>query len=418
MNRFAKLFSILIACSLYSTFAAAAISDVQVGGTVDMYYMYNLNKPAQGAVRRNSPLPPFPNNINDYDPDLTGVGNPTGTTNHRMYDRYHNQITLALAEIELKKSSGEVGFLADFDFGDVAALNASRGALADAVYQNVGQAYITYSPSTVRGLHTKVGKSQSYMGHETYKAKDNWNYSRSFAFTYGLPVWLMGFDVGYDFMPDKFTATLHYANGWDNMYKREAAPTWGLSFAFPNLVEKLDVTINTIFGRSRPRMATSDPTHDLQNTIDANGTTKSIAERKVVDFEGNYKYRSDLSLGGNFIYGSQGRPNNQSAAVWWGMAAYAKMNAYAKATVSPRLEFYEDRDNITINTYTGSSSIWSATVTHDYELATNLDFKSELRYDMANQNMFNTSGVEGNGSLFTSKHKSATTITLAMVYTF
>lgn len=418
MKRFIFVLSALMIGAAISQHVNAADSDLKIGGTVDMYYMYNFNKPSQGAVRRSSNNATGTNTLNDFDPDTTGVGNPVGTTNHRAYDVYHNQLSLNLAELELSKKQGEVGMLMDLDFGYAASTNSSAGSLTDTVYNTVGQAYLTYDPSNFKGFHLKAGKSAAYMGYETYKSKDNWNYSRSLMFTYGLPGYHMGVSAGYDVMPDKLTATFHYMNGWDNMYKREASPTFGFSFNLPNLVEKLDVTLNTIFGRARPRMQVSDNGHDYQTVIDTNGTTKGIATRNAYEAVATYKYSTDTSLAADVAYGTEKRPNNQSAAVYWGVAGYAKWKAYSKATLSPRLEFFEDRDNVAINTYTGSSSIWSATLTHGYDLAPGLDFRTELRYDMANKNMFNTGGVEGNGSFFTAKRKNATTLTLAMVYSF
>jgi hypothetical protein len=60
---------------------------------------------------------------------------------------------------------------------------------ADVVFEHIGQANLTYMPETFKLMTFKVGKFYSLMGLENPKPKDNWNYSRSYSYYYGKPLW-------------------------------------------------------------------------------------------------------------------------------------------------------------------------------------------------------------------------------------
>lgn len=56
--------------------------------------------------------------------------------------------------------------------------------------RNLTQATITYAATDK--LSVTAGKFYTHMGLEVTKAKDNWQYSRSYTFNYGIPFWHEG----------------------------------------------------------------------------------------------------------------------------------------------------------------------------------------------------------------------------------
>ncbi|MBI2606765.1 MAG: porin [Deltaproteobacteria bacterium] len=356
-----KSLAVLAASLTLSQLSWAA--DVKFGGLADVYYQYNFNRPA-GPSAGNA------------------VVTPARGINGRFYDSFHNQPSVNLVELSARKTGAEAGFQADFDFGQIAEDNSP--VAGDDFSKHLGQGFITYAPSPVPGLKIAAGKMAAHMGFETYKASNNWNYSRSNAFGFGVPRWHTGVAAGYAFMPEMFESTLYYYNGWNTNYKTEAAATVGAKLAFSNLADKLDIAVNLLTGPAAP----------------------GVKRVSLYETNATYKLRSDLLYGADFLYG-EGKRTGINGAKWWSAALYHKCGIYRNATLSPRLEMYEDKDAFTTGT---GQSIKSATLTHSYLLADGLDFRMEGRYDWSSQPFFNRSGFAA--------AKNVTTFTLVALYGF
>jgi hypothetical protein len=184
----------------------------------DGYYSYNLNQPLS----------------------VTPIATPyliTPNTNIRGYDFYHNNIALNVAEISVKKKGTEISFTADLDFGPQAdfnaaslVLNASAGpsiGSVDPVSKVLGQAFLTYTPLWAPNLTVDFGKMSTHLGYESWKSKDNWQYSRSTLFIFGKPLWHTGLHVGYSLMPKTFMLSAYVYNSWNSIYENNSSKTLG-----------------------------------------------------------------------------------------------------------------------------------------------------------------------------------------------
>src|SRR5687767_12096124 len=76
----------------------------------DMYYLHNFNEP-------------FPvNALNST--TVSSATLPLGNNPLRLYDGYHNQMSVNLVELSIEGTRNTTSFLIDFDFGQAADLNA------------------------------------------------------------------------------------------------------------------------------------------------------------------------------------------------------------------------------------------------------------------------------------------------------
>lgn len=205
-------FSTLILTGLCS-FAAQAQTDVSstvtVRGYLDMYYQLSPQAHQATPAPANGPY----------------------VIEGRYFDRHHQQITLNMAEVSLQKEQDGLKFRADLAFGEmvdqlsggssqsVAGANPVNTA-ANEPTRNLTQAFVSYQ-ATDR-LSFTAGKFYTPIGFEVTKAKDNWQYSRSYLFNYAIPFWHEGAYATFSAVPEKLNLNLYFVNAWDGRISQEA----------------------------------------------------------------------------------------------------------------------------------------------------------------------------------------------------
>lgn len=352
--------------------------EISFNGYIDAFYSYNFNRPQPVTAPNASSIP--------------GASLQAGNNTYRYYDIYHNQLSLSLAEISVQAKYEEVTGLFDLDFGSFADLNASAsspsGTVVDESSKHIGQAIISYRPKGSR-LFFDTGKMYSHLGVETVKAKDNFNYSRSILFSYGMPFWNTGIRIGYDAVPEKFQTSLYVYNGWNTINDTNESKTLGLQLKYTPS-SPLTLIYNFIGGPERP-LEESD--------------WKSVHEVNA-----SYTINETWSLLADLIYGSEKNvtvSSSQVDAKWYGALVALKYLLSPTSFLSPRLEYYRDNDGYTLGGL--PQSIQSFTLTYGTELTKGLEFRAEGRGDFSNESSFQSKkGTE----------KSQTTALVAMLFKF
>ena len=336
---------------------------ISLGGFIDGYYSYNFNRPRQSM-------------------SATSANN-----QYRYYDTHHNQMTLNLAELSIQAKYGEWGFLTDLDFGPFAELNATTTS-TDEVSKHVGQAVISYRADGSR-FFFDVGKMYTHLGLETVKSKDNFNYSRSILFSYGMPFWHTGARFGFDAVPETLETSFYIYNGWNSLYNANRSHTFGFQTKW-KASKNTTLVYNVIAG---PERTDSDGdwkiVHDLNSTIVLSDST---------------------TLGMNFLYGSEENAPVGSIrrnAIWYGGLATLKIALSDKSYISPRYELYRDADGYTLNG--PSQTIHSGTFTFGHMLAKHLEIRPELRHEKSTKSTF-ISGPK--------THQSQTTALVSLLLNF
>jgi Putative beta-barrel porin-2, OmpL-like. bbp2 len=321
---------------------------IDVTGFVDVYYGYNFNK---------------------VDPGL------------RTFDVQHNAFSLSLAEVaftRLPTAESKVGFRVDLDFGKTADLVASFEPEDNGkeIYKHIQQAYGSLLTGKVQW---DVGKFVTIHGAEVIESQDNWNYTRSVLFGYAIPFYHVGVRASVP-VNDKFSLTGLVVNGWNNSSEiYGGAPCLALG-ATLKPSSKVTWVANFMTGQE-----TKDAT-DNRNLFD---TTLTLA------------LSPKFSLMSNFDYGKEGDVK------WWGIAAYAKLQARPNWAVVGRYEYLDDTDG---GFMTFGQKAQTFTVTSDHTVAGSLKARFEYRLDKTENPFF----TDHDGKL----KDNQSTVTVGLVYLF
>jgi hypothetical protein len=126
--------------------------------------------------------------------------------------------------------------------------------------------------------------------------------------------------------------------------------------------------------------------------------------RQVSDTIVSYAANEWLSLLANYDFG---RDRVDGASVQWqGAAVYARMTATSWWAISPRLEWYDDRDGFTTGV---PQTLRGITLTSEFNVENQLFTRVEFRRDVSNRPFF------ANAS---SSVKPQTTLTVGLYYVF
>ncbi len=322
---------------------------IDVTGFVDTYYGYNFN---------------------GTDPAL------------RTFDVQHNTLSLSLAEIAFAKpvtADSKVGFRVDLNFGKTADLVAAFEPADDGkeIYKHIQQGYL----SVLAGdkLQIDAGKFVTPHGAEVIESQDNWNYTRSILFGYAIPFYHVGLRGSLP-VNDKLSLSAQLVNGWNNGSENNSGKTFGIG---ATLKPSSSVTWIAGFMYGPELEGTNSPKRSLFDT------TLTIA------------LTPKFSVMGNFDYGKEGD------TTWWGVAAYAKLQAAEKWAVVGRYEYLDDTEG---GFMTIGQKAQSLTLTSDHTLAGALKTRFEYRLDSTDDHFF----VTDDGDAKTSQ----STVTVGLVYSF
>lgn len=360
------------------------LNGITISGLLDFYYSYNFNKPLIGPQILNGGSTVFP-----------------GNNSVRYYDIYHSQMTLNLAELTIKKSSSEVNYLLDLDFGQMADLNtivvSSSGTSIDEVSKHIGQAYLTFTPKWAPGLSIDVGKMATHVGFEYIKSKDNWQYSRATIFGYGGPFWHTGVHVAYEWLPKEFSTSFYIYNGWNTIYENNSAKTLGGQLKWAPS-DSLSLIYNMITGPEKANNNSDYKTVHEMNAAYAVTPEFIMAIDVLVGEEKNVD-----AVDGN------GTTVNLKRAQWQGGTIGFKWKLSEKTYLSPRYEYYNDKHGYTLGG--GPQKMKSITLTGSAMVADGLETRLEYRHDSSDyQQRFLKANSETTSS--------QSTLTWSLMYSF
>lgn len=317
-----------------------------------------------------------------WSPQAHSANTPTGpgVLEGRVFDRQNNQMILNMALFSVSKKIDKVALKMDLGFGEmVDQLSGGQAAASQEPSRNILQALVSYSVS--ERLLVTAGKFNSYLGYEVTSAQDNFQYSRSYLYNYGIPFWHQGLSVSYVIEPQKWTSTLYVLNAWEGRTSQEANKSWSLGANF-NYVGSDGFVGNYNY---------------LGGVEDSNG-----GRRQVHELNGLYSLSPALQIAIDFIYGEQTEVATVSVARWNALAMYLKYTANDFYSFSPRFEIFDDSDQGFALVGALSSAtpvkqkISALTVTNNFTLSPGLDLRAELRFDKSDSDLYfkNSSGQD------------------------
>jgi hypothetical protein len=346
-----------------------------LSGFVDVYAGYNGNQPASRS-----------NGFRNFDVQTGQFG--------------LNMIEL-IADKAPDATAGRVGYHVSLGFGQAMNMvNSSEvgNGIPNGTITNFDQylkeGYIDYLVG--KKLTLTVGKFVTPAGAEVIESKDNWNYSRGLLFSWAIPYFHFGTSAKYAFN-SKFAVTGYLVNGWNNSIDNNTGKTFGFSAAYtPNA--KFSLIENFLSG----------PEH-----ANYNGSFRNLSDTVVT-----YNPTAKLSLMANYDYGHDHNVSGSTAPIttlgsvdWSGLAAYIKYAPSAKYYLAFRGEYFNDNQGFETGTGINGLGMKSFTGTLQRVLSKSLLTRLEVRYDNANQGIF-----EDHANGFTAKNQ--TTATLGLIYAF
>jgi hypothetical protein len=292
------------------------------------------------------------------------------------FDVAHNSFSLNLAELALEKkptADSRGGFRIDLDYGSASGIVAGAEPGGTSLYQNIQQAYGSYLAPTGKGsLQFDFGKFVTQAGNEVIETKDNWNYSRSLLFALAIPYYHMGVRAVYS-PNDKVTVAGYLVNGWNDVVDNNTGKTGIFSITY------------------KPSAAVTLIENYIGGPEQAN-TNSNV--RQVSDTIVTYTASPQVSVAANYDFGKE------ATSQWQGIAAYLKYQPNAFLAVTPRYEYYKDRDGFTTGT---AQNLQDFTLTFELKHKDGFLTRIEYRGDFSNAEYFikNTTDIAKNQNEFT-----------------
>lgn len=342
-------------------------------GALDLHYTYNFNNPA--PVTAPSDASPTP---------------PAGNNRYRVFDIYHEDIALSLAELTVQKEVGNLKFFVALDFGHTPEIMSPH----DQVSRNVGQAYLTYQTKAHPEFSLSAGKMLTHMGWEVAKTKENWNYSRSFLFGYAIPFWHVGVAGHYDPLPELKTALFLY-NENSGLYETNRGKSVGAQIRYVPFNDG-EFIYNFLSGTE-------------------SGEAGATHLRTLHEWIATLRTGPAWQWAADFVFGQlSGARSDGRTAQWAAWSAAAKWT-HGFLSLSPRYEIFTDRSGASVDVATADKPalpqiLQSATLTLGADCGDGLELRLEARQDHSSASAF-TSGSSGTSS-------SQTTLGLGLLYDF
>lgn len=343
--------------------------------------------------------------------NLNGTGR--GDVNELRFYDLDGGYTFNMAEFSVKKDPSDrypFGFGLVVTAGRDAQKNHAIGIFRDDddtfPFRNTSvfdlqEAYGSYKIPVGSGLTVKAGKFVTLLGYEVIESPNNLNFSRSFLFSFAIPLTHVGALASYSFT-DWLSVTAGPVVGWDVADDNNDKLSWMGQIALTP-IKDLTTSLNWITGPEQFN----------------NGEI-----RTVLDLVVNYTGIKGLTLGLNFDYGweedeaalvASGTRSKTTDATWWGVAGYAAYDWTEKLRTAARLEYFNDAESVrTAARAAGSrTSLWELTATAQYKIWKGLVGRLEYRHDQANEKVFK---LRDHGTTPTAKDQD--TLTAALYYSF
>ena len=317
-----------------------SVGPIDFSGLIDGYYTFNANHPASG---------------------INGLYN---------FDTQANQFSLSMAKLSMSHSADPIGFQVDFGFGK--AFDIVNGGEPAFGTKNIEQAFVSWKPKGKdSGFQMDFGKFVTSAGAEVIEAYPNWNYSRSILFAWAIPFYHFGFRATET--KGHFTGGFQLVNGWNNVEDNNSGKTMG--FVGNITTSKVTWLNNYYTGPENP--GTNTGWRNLYDT--------------TVLFTPTGKFNAYF----NFDYGQNksGTGPDEATGKWYGVAGAAKFQMNDKNAITPRLEWFKDRDGFSTGT---AQSLKEFTLTYEYKWTQGLLARLEYRRDWSDQPFFERGSTGSN----------------------
>lgn len=315
-------------------------------------------------------------------------GNGRGNVNELRFYDYDGGYSFNMAEFSAKKDPSErypFGFGLVLTAGLDAQKNHALGIFRDEddtfPFRNtpafdLQELYLSYKVPFGTGLTLKAGKFVTMHGYEVIEAPSNLNFSRSYFFSFGIPLTHVGLLASYSPV-EWLTLTAGPIVGWDVAKDNNDAPS-GHGQITMTPVKDLTTALNFVVGPEQ-----SDNDDNLRALLDLVVAYTGIKSLTLAMNAGYGREQDDPSL-------VAARTRQDTDVSWWGIAGYAAYDWTDKLRTAARIEYFQDTDGVrTAAVAPGKKlGLWATTATLQYKIWRGLVARLEYRHDEADEKVF------------------------------
>lgn len=330
-----------------------------LGAYVETFYQWNFNQPSNGI------------------------------TNQRGFDNRHNTVTIANAVLDagfrakdlLARLALQAGHTPAMQYRDETKLPGSDSAneVDDKLWRHFQRASVGWQPNET--LLLEGGIFLSSYGVESLAVKDNWNWSRSNAFT-RLPNYQTGFKTTLH-LSKRFDVIGGVYNGWNNVVDNNDEKSFFLQAQY-KAKEELTASISYYGGVERP-----------------GGAKEGRAWRHVSQSYAQWDPLSWLEVSGEADGGFE---NNRFGFHWFAAAVgWVRVKALEWLYFSGRGERVWEDQSANADGQSGAilfdaKHVTSGTLTADVRPVKGLSARLEVRHDRASTDLYFRRQVQGDGT--------------------
>jgi putative OmpL-like beta-barrel porin-2 len=302
---------------------------------------------------------------------------PSGLTTLRQFDLAVDRPALEYLRLTLAHQPRPLGFRIDAGVGDTADVYrlddpelARHPELARA-FSYIEQAFVTVTIPVGRGLSIDAGKFVTPAGFEDNETIANWNYSRSFLYSWAEPSLHTGVRASLP-LTSKVAASLFWLNGWNaNWVDGNDLRSFAVAVGAQPLTT-LDLSITYLAGLERAPTALADPTLHWRNLASASGAwsvTSWLTLALAADY-GDDRARGGVRFGG--------------------VTGYVRVEPLRWLATTVRGEYYADPSGFTTGTAQSLGAVTATLDLYRHEGAAQLFLRLEYRHDQSSARPFPT----------------------------
>lgn len=300
--------------------------ELKFSGYVDAYYRYNFANAKSAQITNN--ITSFTNSQNSFE--------------------------LGMASVKADYTYGKISATVDLGVGS-RAREFSYVEADGGILQAIKQAFISYSVTDK--IKFTAGKWGTHVGYELLDPQLNRNYSMSYMFSYG-PFSHTGLKADFT-LNDHFGLMVGVANPTDFL---------SASFEKKNVLAQFSATFDK-FSAFLNYVGGKDTSGGTGNQVGLTMTGK-ISDKFSLGYDGTVKSY---------------KPDEGSAASWWGSALYVNVDPSEKFGLTLRGEYFDDKKGVTgvVNT-----SVFQTTLSLNIKPHENIIIIPEFRLDSAKDAVF------------------------------
>jgi hypothetical protein len=334
-----NLFAQVANTGILDTTGGTRINKLKIGGYIDSYFGYNFSKPKDG-------------------------NNPYFVSMNR-----NNEANINLAYIDLVYTDDRIRARFVPGFGTYMNANyaAESGALKYIVEGSIGIKVFAN-----KNIWIDAGVLGSPYTNESAISRDHLMYTRSFAPEY-VPYYLSGIKASIP-LSKKVNAYLYLLNGWQQIQDQNNGKSIGTQIEYrPN--DKNLFNWNTYIGDERSSFA---PNNRMRYFTDVFW---------IYNPNGKFSITSCAYIGVQEILDSDKKKDNK---IWWQANMIGRVKLGAKSSLSARIEYFSDPNNIQITPITtlGGFQSYSTGLCYNLKITENILFRLEGRQFFSDRKMY------------------------------